>query len=78
MRKNAQISGWNETLGAMQWFVYLLVTLLLGLSIMFLPSDMFQGLPTVVQYIAGNGLLVGVLIAMVLEKLWKEQKHFVA
>jgi len=45
---------------------------------MFLPSDMFQGLPTVVQYIAGNGLLVGVLIAMVLEKLWKEQKHFVA
>ncbi|MFP3389431.1 purine/pyrimidine permease [Brevibacillus sp. SIMBA_040] len=54
------------------------VTLLIGLSIMFLPSDMFQGLPTVVQYIAGNGLLVGVLIAMILEKLWKEQKHFVA
>ncbi|MGG4494032.1 purine/pyrimidine permease [Brevibacillus reuszeri] len=49
------------------------VTLLLGLSIMFLPSDMFQGLPTVVQYIAGNGLLVGVVMAIVLEKLWKER-----
>ncbi|MGG1661929.1 purine/pyrimidine permease [Brevibacillus sp. NRS-1366] len=48
------------------------VTLLFGMSIMFLPTDMFQGLPTVIQYIAGNGLLVGVLIAMVLERVWKD------
>jgi xanthine/uracil permease len=49
------------------------IALLLGIGIMFLPADLFIGLPTVVQYIAGNGLLVGVLIAMLLERVWKEQ-----
>lgn len=46
--------------------------LLVGMAIMFLPGDLFQHLPAFVQYIAGNGLLVGVLIAMVLERVWKE------
>ncbi|MED1952808.1 purine/pyrimidine permease [Brevibacillus centrosporus] len=49
------------------------VTLMVGTAILFLPAETFSETPAIVQYIAGNGLLVGVLLALVLERLWKEK-----
>lgn len=48
------------------------VTLLVGTSLLFLPADTFAAAPAIVQYIVGNGLLVGVLIVLVLERIWME------
>ncbi len=45
----------------------------LGVGIMFLPLPIFQKFPSVVQYIFGNGLLVGVIIVILLDQVWKEK-----
>jgi xanthine/uracil permease len=46
-------------------------SLLVGIGIMFLPDDIFNGLPYIVQNIGKNGLLVGTLLAIIFEQLWK-------
>jgi xanthine/uracil permease len=50
------------------------VSLLLGIGIMFLPEDIFNGLPYIIQNIGKNGLLVGTLLAIIFEQLWKPKK----
>ncbi|KGX85655.1 purine/pyrimidine permease [Pontibacillus litoralis] len=50
----------------------LAVSFLIGIGIMFLPSEAFTGFPSVLQNIASNGLLVGTLLIMILERTWKE------
>ncbi|MCH5584501.1 purine/pyrimidine permease [Shimazuella sp. AN120528] len=45
----------------------------LGIGIMFLPLPIFQKFPSVVQYIFGNGLLVGVIIVILLDQLWRKK-----
>ncbi|MFE4708012.1 purine/pyrimidine permease [Peribacillus simplex] len=47
------------------------VTLLIGIGLMSLPDGSFSGLPVLLQYILGNGLLVGTIIAIILEQVWK-------
>lgn len=43
----------------------------LGVGTMFLPLPVFQQFPSLVQYIFGNGLLVGVIIVILLDQLWR-------
>ena len=50
----------------------LCVSFLLGIGLMFLPSEVFQGMPGIVRNLASNGLLVGTTLVIVLEQLWKE------
>ncbi|KYZ77829.1 xanthine permease [Anaerosporomusa subterranea] len=47
------------------------VSLSLGVGVMFLPQIVFSTLPTVLQYVLSNGVMVGMLIALVLEQVWK-------
>lgn len=49
--------------------------LLLGVGVMFLPTTILQDFPSVIQYVFGNGLLVGTVIVMVLEMVWPVQKE---
>ncbi|PGZ94735.1 xanthine permease [Bacillus pseudomycoides] len=51
------------------------ITLLIGIGLMFLPKEIFQGMPTILQYIFSNGLIVSTIIVIVLEQLWKTKKH---
>lgn len=50
------------------------ITLLIGIGIMFLPADVFQGLPSIFQYVFSNGLLIGTFIVILLEQLWKTKE----
>lgn len=47
------------------------ITLLLSIGLMFLPEGVFTDLPSVLQYIVNNGLLVGTIIVILLEQLWR-------
>lgn len=47
---------------------------LIGMGIMFLPPEAFQDLPQVIQHVASNGLLVGTMLVIIIEQLWKEKK----
>ncbi|MFJ5759992.1 purine/pyrimidine permease [Neobacillus sp. NPDC093182] len=49
------------------------VSLLVGIGIMFLPADIFNGLPSIIQNIGKNGLLVGTFLAIIFEQLWKQK-----
>jgi xanthine/uracil permease len=49
------------------------VSISIGTGIMFLPPELFVHLPSVLQYVAGNGLMVGTLIALILEQIWRER-----
>lgn len=49
------------------------VALLFGIGSMFLPKDMFNELPNFIQYLCTNGLLIGTLIAMILDQIWKNK-----
>ncbi|EJR09685.1 hypothetical protein II5_00394 [Bacillus cereus MSX-A1] len=46
------------------------VAVLFGSGVMFLPSGALQSLPSVMQYIFGNGLFVGTVVSILLEQIW--------
>lgn len=48
------------------------VTMLLGVGCMFLPTELYRDWPGLAQYLLGNGLLTGTLIALVMEQLWRK------
>lgn len=48
------------------------VTMLLGVGCMFLPPQLYQHWPGLAQYLLGNGLLTGTLIALVMEQAWRK------
>ncbi|WP_417614025.1 purine/pyrimidine permease [Oceanisphaera sp.] len=48
------------------------VTMLLGVGCMFLPPDLYRDWPGLAQYLLGNGLLTGTLIALTMEQLWRK------
>ncbi|WP_419888796.1 purine/pyrimidine permease [Neobacillus niacini] len=50
------------------------LSLLVGIGVMFLPDEIFSGLPYIAQNIGKNGLLVGTLLAIIVEQLWKPKK----
>lgn len=49
------------------------VAVLFG-GVMFLPSGALQSLPSVMQYIFGNGLFVGTVVSILLEQIWRTEK----
>lgn len=49
------------------------IAYLVGMGTMFLPAGVFNGLPSIIQNIMSNGLLVGTGLVILLEQLWKEQ-----
>ncbi|GGA91572.1 purine/pyrimidine permease [Ornithinibacillus halotolerans] len=49
------------------------VAYLVGMGTMFLPSQVFQALPSMMQPIMSNGLLVGTMLAILIEQLWKNK-----
>lgn len=51
------------------------ITLLIGVGLMFLRKGIFQGMPTIFQYIFSNGLIIGTIIVIVIEQLRKTKKH---
>ena len=50
------------------------VAVLFGSGVMFLPSGALQSLPSVMQYIFGNGLFVGTVVSILLEQIWRTGK----
>ncbi|MBZ4225084.1 purine/pyrimidine permease [Bacillus wiedmannii] len=50
------------------------VSVLFGSGVMFLPSGELQSLPSVMQYIFGNGLFVGTVVSILLEQIWRNEK----
>jgi xanthine/uracil permease len=46
------------------------IGILLGSGVMFLPPAAFQGLPSIIQYVFGNGLFVGTAAVIVLQQIW--------
>ncbi|GAA0453655.1 purine/pyrimidine permease [Alkalibacillus silvisoli] len=49
------------------------VSLLLGAGLMFIPPESFALLPETVKQIISNGLLVGTVIAVILDRLWIDE-----
>lgn len=49
------------------------VSFLLGISLMSLPLEVFAEFPALVQNLASNGLLVGTILVILMEQLWKEK-----
>ena len=50
------------------------VSLMIGAGVMFLPSDTFDGLPTLAVCLLSNGLIVGVAAALVLDRILSGMK----
>ena len=48
------------------------VSFLFGIGLMFMPLEVFAELPALFQNLASNGLLVGTVLVIVLEQVWKE------
>ncbi|MBX0358340.1 purine/pyrimidine permease [Halobacillus sp. Nhm2S1] len=48
------------------------LSFLLGIGLMFLPPEAFNGVPAILQNLLSNGLLVGTVLVIVLDRLWKE------
>ncbi|WHY86820.1 purine/pyrimidine permease [Neobacillus novalis] len=46
----------------------------LGTGVMFLPQAVFSALPTVLQYVFSNGVMVGMLVALIFEQIWRPKK----
>jgi xanthine/uracil permease len=51
------------------------VSFLIGVGLMFMPQEAFQQVPSIVQNLISNGLLVGTILIIVLEQLWKESEE---
>ncbi|WP_127584467.1 purine/pyrimidine permease [Paenibacillus koleovorans] len=51
------------------------VSLLFGGGLMFLPAESLQALPSNLQYVLGNGLIVGTALCAVLERVWRLRRE---
>jgi xanthine/uracil permease len=49
------------------------VAYLIGMGTMFLPTEAFANLPSVIQNLMSNGLLVGTGLVILIEQLWKRK-----
>jgi xanthine/uracil permease len=49
-------------------------SLLVAVGVMFLPPQVFDALPAVLRYLLLNGLVVGVLMAILLEQIMPARK----
>lgn len=48
------------------------VSLLLGSGLMFIPAESFSYLPDMIRQVITNGMLIGTVIAVILERVWKK------
>ncbi len=48
------------------------VSLLVGSGLMFVPAESFSQLPDMVRQVITNGMLIGTVLAVILERLWKK------
>jgi xanthine/uracil permease len=48
------------------------VSMLVGVGVMMQPFDVFNNLPEVIVPFASNGLLIGVILAIILEQILKK------
>ncbi len=48
------------------------VSFLIGIGIMFLPPEVFKGMPAIAQNLLSNGLLIGTVLVIILEQLWTD------
>ncbi|WP_174498000.1 purine/pyrimidine permease [Salirhabdus euzebyi] len=48
------------------------ITFLIGIGIMFMPPETFEGFPSLIQNLVSNGLLMGTILVILLENLWRE------
>ncbi|WP_181350813.1 purine/pyrimidine permease [Thalassobacillus sp. CUG 92003] len=53
----------------------LCVSFLIGIGIMFLPTEVFRNLPALVQNVVSNGLIVGTVLVIVFDQMWKESRR---
>ncbi|MFD1409098.1 purine/pyrimidine permease [Kroppenstedtia eburnea] len=51
------------------------ISLMIGVGIMFVPSDAFASLPSILRFTLGNGLLTGTFTAILMERLWSPKKE---
>lgn len=51
------------------------IAYLIGMGTMFLPPDVFANMPSLVQNLMSNGLLVGTGLVIVIEQLWREKRE---
>ncbi|HLT54753.1 MAG TPA: purine/pyrimidine permease [Bacillota bacterium] len=51
------------------------ISYLIGMGTMFLPAEVFAELPSIVQNVMSNGLLLGTGLVIILEQLWKEKER---
>jgi xanthine/uracil permease len=51
------------------------LSLSLGTGVMFLPQNLFNMLPTIFQYLLSNGVIVGMLVALLLEHVWRVKSN---
>ncbi|SOC06035.1 xanthine/uracil permease [Ureibacillus xyleni] len=47
------------------------ISLSLGISVMFLPEVVISAFPPLLQYVISNGVMVGLITALILEHVWK-------
>ncbi|MDX8045608.1 purine/pyrimidine permease [Gracilibacillus sp. S3-1-1] len=50
------------------------IAYLIGMGTMFLPAEVFADLPSLIQNVMSNGLLVGTTLVIVLEQIWREKR----
>ncbi|OYD07221.1 purine/pyrimidine permease [Paludifilum halophilum] len=50
-------------------------SLMIGVGLLFVPPEVFRTFPSVVQLITSNGLLVGTVVAMLMERVWGKNPH---
>jgi len=51
------------------------ISLILGMGIMFLPAGVFASMPQGLRYIVSNGLVVGIIVAILLEHVLLKNKR---
>jgi len=51
------------------------ISYLIGMGTMFLPAEVFKVLPSILQNVMSNGLLVGTALVILLEQLWKDSSR---
>lgn len=49
------------------------ISFLIGIGTMFLPPEVFEELPSLVQNLASNGLIIGTVLVIFLENFWKDK-----
>lgn len=50
------------------------ISLTMASAVVYLPQSIFASFPTVLQYIVSNGVMVGIIIAILMEQIWREKR----